>query len=87
MVEKRPALGRGLGALIPPASPAPPRERETTRSPAELDIDLLAPNPNQPRVQMDDARLDELAQSIRTHGVIQPVLVRKAGDRIEIVAG
>jgi ParB family chromosome partitioning protein len=87
MVEKRPALGRGLGALIPPASPAPPRERETTRSPAELDIDLLAPNPNQPRVQMDDARLDELAQSIRTHGVIQPVLVRRAGDRIEIVAG
>ena len=90
MVEKRHALGRGLSALIPSAAPPPPppiRERETPRVPAELDIDLLSPNPSQPRVHMDDARLDELAQSIRTHGVIQPVLVRKLGDRIEIVAG
>jgi ParB family chromosome partitioning protein len=88
MIEKRPALGRGLGALIPSATPQPPaRERDTTRAPAELDIDLLSPNPSQPRVQMDDARLDELAQSIRTHGVIQPVLVRRVGDRLEIVAG
>jgi len=87
MVEKRPALGRGLGALIPQAAPPPPRERDVTRAPAELDIDLLSPNPSQPRVQMDDAKLDELAQSIRAHGVIQPVLVRKVGDRHEIVAG
>ena len=87
MVEKRPALGRGLGALIPQAAPPPPRERETMRAPAELDIDLLSPNPSQPRVQMDDIKLDELAQSIRAHGVIQPVLVRKVGDRNEIVAG
>jgi len=87
MADKRPALGRGLGALIPPA-PAPPApvDRAAAR-PSELDIDLLAPNPRQPRVQMDDAKLDELAQSIRSHGVIQPILVRRAGDRTEIVAG
>src|SRR5580765_4991948 len=87
MAEKRPALGRGLGALIPSAlPPVTARDRETAR-PAELDIDLLTPNPSQPRLHMDDARLDELAQSIRAHGVIQPVLVRTVGGRIEIVAG
>jgi ParB family chromosome partitioning protein len=90
MTAKRPALGRGLSALIPPplarlAEPVP-TERERAR-PHELDIDLLTPNPRQPRMQLDDARLDELAQSIRTNGVIQPVLVRKVGDRHEIVAG
>jgi ParB family chromosome partitioning protein len=92
MAEKRPALGRGLSALIPPAAPAPPpAARETApREPArptELDIDLLAPNPDQPRVQIDDQKLDELAQSIRGHGVLQPILVRRVHDRYEIVAG
>jgi len=87
MADKRPALGRGLNALIPSATaPAAPRERDAAR-PAEMDIDLLTPNPSQPRVHMDDARLDELAQSIRSHGVIQPILVRRVGDRTEIVAG
>jgi len=89
MADKRPALGRGLGALIPSATPpTTPRDREREPArPADLDIDLLTPNPSQPRLHMDDARLDELAQSIRAHGVIQPVLVRKVGDRIEIIAG
>jgi ParB family chromosome partitioning protein len=97
MAEKRQALGRGLSALIPnvpvfaPPPPAPPespatRERETHR-PTELDLDLLVPNPHQPRAQIDDARLEELAQSVRANGVIQPVIVRRAGDRFEIVAG
>jgi ParB family chromosome partitioning protein len=91
MADKRPALGRGLSALIPstPASLSPPaRDREPARpGPAEIDIDLLSPNPRQPRAQWDDARLDELAQSIRSHGVIQPILVRRQGDRTEIIAG
>ena len=92
MAEKRPALGRGLSALIPPAAPAPaPAARETapreSPRPTELDIDLLAPNPDQPRVQIDDQKLDELAQSIRGHGVLQPILVRRVNDRYEIVAG
>ena len=88
MADKRPALGRGLSALIPSLSPPQPaaRERDTAR-PTDLDIDLLTPNRSQPRVQMDDARLDELAQSIRSHGVIQPILVRRVGDRTEIIAG
>jgi ParB family chromosome partitioning protein len=88
MAEKRPALGRGLSALIPPAPPpaaaAAPRD---PHRPTELDIDLLTPNPDQPRLQMDEQKLDELAQSIRSHGVIQPILVRRTAAGYEIVAG
>ena len=85
MVERRPALGRGLSALIPP-TPAPVPAPDPWR-PTELDIDLLVPNPRQPRAQIDEQRLEELAQSIRGHGVIQPIVVRRAGDQYEIVAG
>lgn len=91
MATKRPALGRGLSALIPNTPPPPAREREQAAADRprvqELDIDLLVPNPRQPRQQIDDARLEELAQSIRANGVIQPIVVRKAGDQYEIVAG
>lgn len=89
MATKRPALGRGLSALIPNTAPPPPREPAAGDRPRaqELDIDLLVPNPRQPRLQMDDAKLEELAQSIRANGVIQPIVVRKAGDQYEIVAG
>jgi len=55
--------------------------------PAEVDIDRLSPNTFQPRAQIDDGRLDELAQSIRTNGLIQPIVVRKTGDRFQIIAG
>jgi ParB family chromosome partitioning protein len=82
VVEKRPALGRGLSALIPGGQPA---TREA--APSEVDLDLLSPNPYQPRVAFDDERLEELAQSIKTNGVIQPVLVRRHGSRYEIIAG
>jgi ParB family chromosome partitioning protein len=92
MAEKRPALGRGLSALIPPAPPAPaapraPAPGRPTGPPHELDIDLLTPNPRQPRTYIEEQALEELAQSIRTNGVIQPVVVRPSGDRYEIVAG
>jgi ParB family transcriptional regulator, chromosome partitioning protein len=83
MVERRPALGRGLSALIPEAAPPPVRES----TPHELDIDLLTPNPRQPRTYIEEPQLEELAQSIRTHGVLQPVLVRRVDNRFEIVAG
>jgi ParB family chromosome partitioning protein len=86
MAEKRPALGRGLRALIPD-TPPPAREREAHRPSSDVDLDLITPNPRQPRLQIDEHRLEELTQSIRTHGVIQPILVRRAGDRFEIVAG
>ena len=93
MATKRPALGRGLSALIRDSAPPPPREpsaAETARDrgrPTELDIDLLQPNPSQPRLHMDDDRLEELAQSIRANGVIQPIVVRRVNDTYEIVAG
>jgi ParB family chromosome partitioning protein len=83
MVEKRPALGRGLSALIPDAPAAP----QTSARPLEVDTDLLKPNPFQPRTIMDDGKIDDLARSIRTAGVIQPIVVRKAGTGYEIVAG
>jgi ParB family chromosome partitioning protein len=88
MTEKRPALGRGLSALIP-ESPRPQPvivERDSDR-PTQMDLDLLVPNPRQPRTYIDEARLEELAQSIRTNGVIQPLLVRRVEGRFEIVAG
>lgn len=88
MVEKKPALGRGLSALIPDASaPIPAQPPAHVGRPVELDIDLLHPNQFQPRVHMDEERLEELAQSIRTNGVIQPIVARKHEGRYEIVAG
>ena len=81
MTDKRPALGKGLSALIPEVPDAP---RSAT---LEVDIDLVAPNQHQPRGQMDDARLEELAQSIRANGIIQPILVRRTGNTYRIIAG
>jgi ParB family transcriptional regulator, chromosome partitioning protein len=83
-MEKRTALGKGLSALIPDAPPIPPRSDAPV---SELDIDALAPNDVQPRLQMDDARLEELTASIRSHGVIQPIVVRKTEDGFGIIAG
>src|SRR5256885_5254790 len=80
-MEKRPALGKGLSALIPDLPE--PRPSATV----ETDIDRLAPNEFQPRAHVDDARLQELAQSIKTNGVIQPIVVRRMGDRFQIIAG
>jgi ParB family transcriptional regulator, chromosome partitioning protein len=83
MVEKRPALGRGLSALIPDTPPSP----QTTTRPLEVDTDLLSPNRFQPRTTMDDGRIEELARSIRSNGIIQPIVVRKHDRGYEIVAG
>jgi len=81
MNERRSALGKGLSALIPDA-PEPARTGVT-----EIDIDLLSPNQQQPRVQMDDERLEELTRSIKANGIIQPILVRRAGLEYRIIAG
>jgi ParB family transcriptional regulator, chromosome partitioning protein len=80
--NKRPALGKGLSALIPDAPEPPPRTATV-----EVEIDRLTPNDFQPRVTVDDGRLQELAQSIRTSGVIQPIVVRRLADRFQIIAG
>ncbi|HEY7188985.1 MAG TPA: ParB/RepB/Spo0J family partition protein [Vicinamibacterales bacterium] len=81
MLERRPALGKGLSALIPDA-PEPVRPGVL-----EVDVDRLSPNEQQPRLQIDDAKLEELATSIKANGVIQPILVRRTGDRYRIIAG
>jgi ParB family chromosome partitioning protein len=80
-IDKRPALGKGLSALIPDVPEAP------RQGVLEVDIDLLSPNSHQPRGHIDDTRLEELAQSIRGNGVIQPILVRRSGDGYRIIAG
>lgn len=86
MPEKRPALGRGLSALIPDA-PAGRDQSARDTAPREVDIDRLTPNRYQPRGHVDETRLDELAQSIKANGVIQPIVVRPAADGYEIIAG
>jgi ParB family transcriptional regulator, chromosome partitioning protein len=83
-MEKRPALGKGLSALIPDM-PAPPVAAATGL--VEIDIDRITPNDYQPRLQIDDARLEELAASIRANGVIQPIVVRRVGNGYRIIAG
>jgi ParB family transcriptional regulator, chromosome partitioning protein len=91
VAEKRPALGRGLSALIPEApadaAASPPAPAAPRGVPLEVDLDRILPNPRQPRLQMEQGPLEELAQSIRANGIIQPILVRRSGDRFEIIAG
>lgn len=80
-MNKRP-LGRGLSALIS-TDPSPAGNDEVR----EIEIDLIRPGHEQPRTTFDQAKLEELAQSIRTTGVIQPLLVRPVGGLFELVAG
>jgi len=77
---KKKALGRGLEALIPEV-----QRNEPTSN--EIDIDRIVTNPDQPRAKLDEARLEELAVSIRENGVLQPVLVRPFEGGFQLVAG
>jgi ParB family chromosome partitioning protein len=83
-------LGRGLDALIPSAgaaaarSPAHVSDRDV---PAEIPLERIDRNPDQPRRVFDSEQMDRLAESIRVHGVLQPVVVRRIGDRFELVVG
>lgn len=82
--KKKPALGRGLGSLMGEA------QSETGYSAASenlVSIEDIFPNPNQPRTHFNETELEELSESIREHGVLQPLLVRKKGKRYEIIAG
>ncbi|MCU1343692.1 MAG: hypothetical protein JWN92_3115 [Candidatus Acidoferrum typicum] len=99
----RNALGRGLGALIrdvdattPQTAPVPAASPTAAAvapafaaigGPLLLDIDLLDPSPYQPRTRFTESALEELAQSIRSSGIIQPLVVRKIGARYQLIAG
>lgn len=87
---KKRGLGRGLEALLGPkaAAEAPKLEATSTDALRTLPIDALAPGKYQPRQTMDSSKLDELSESIKAQGVIQPIVVRELADRTyEIIAG
>ena len=77
----RRVLGRGLSALL---SESPVTNSEEL---LEIDIDLIEPNTAQPRTNFDETKLEELSQSIRCNGIVQPILVRRQGGRYQVVAG
>jgi len=81
-VTKR-GLGRGLSALIPSAS----QESQTSEDVRELSVDLITPNPDQPRTDLDDESIAELADSISKFGLLNPILVRPQGEGYQIIAG
>ena len=81
-MAKKSGLGRGLNALISEANAETGNEPE-----AVLSISEIVRNPNQPRKTFDEDKLAELADSIRQNGVLQPILVRRKGQKYEIVAG
>ena len=78
----RKALGRGLGALL-----SSDRTIDLGPEPSEVDLDSIVPGPMQPRTHFDDASLESLADSIRTHGIVQPLLVRRRENGYELIAG
>lgn len=80
-MNKNRGLGKGLGALIPEL------EEEYLDAQQIVDINLISPNPYQPRKEFSDEKLNELAESIRIHGVIQPLLVREYQGKYQLIAG
>jgi ParB family chromosome partitioning protein len=100
---KRPHLGRGLEALLGSVSfpssfseetavvnetkPNFPPDNEVEKNKGELQISMIVPNPFQPRTDWNEESLKDLAQSIRSNGILQPIIVRPAGEHYEIIAG
>jgi len=84
-MQKR-GLGRGLSALIPTAPESTP-DVQLGNSPREIAVERITPSPFQPRRTFDEAKIDELAGSIRNQGIIQPLVVRPKGDDFELIAG
>ena len=79
-MERR--LGRGLGALL-----GNPTTAEVEAGTCHLPVERISPNPRQPRATFDQASLQELADSIRVHGILQPVVVRRSGESYELISG
>ena len=98
MINQPRRLGRGLEALLgrpldilpddgPASGGVDPRRSETDTGLVQLNVFSIDPNRYQPRQDFDDAELDALAESIRQHGVIQPMVVRRVGERFELISG
>jgi len=101
--EKPKHLGRGLASLLSPITPAEldlkpapaelpivanfPPDKELSSAFREINVDLISPNPYQPRMVWNEQELTELAESIKVSGIIQPIIVRPRGERFEIIAG
>ncbi len=85
MTTQKKVLGRGLGALIPSRQmdAAPPAADGLMHIP----LDRIASNPYQPRKTFNEASIEELARSVREHGIVQPLVVTRAGDRFRLIAG
>jgi len=78
----RKALGRGLGALL-----SSDHTIDLGSEPTEVDLEMIVPGTMQPRTHFDEASLQSLAESIRSHGIVQPLVVRRRGDGYELIAG
>ena len=78
----RKALGRGLGALL-----SSDRTIDLDSEPTEVEVESIVPGSMQPRAHFDEPSLQSLAESIRSHGIVQPLLVRRRGDGYELIAG
>ena len=85
MSTQKKALGRGLGALIPTRSAEAPSPAAGL---AEIPVDQISPNPYQPRKTFNESSIEELARSVREHGIVQPLVVTRLGDRkYQLIAG
>ena len=83
----KPRLGRGLDALIGDGPPGATPATDIPHATAHVALDQIQHNPFQPRKTFDDDELEHLSASIREHGVLQPVVVRPAGDGFQLIAG
>ncbi len=85
------ALGKGLGALIRKSAPAPSVDAAVTpedfKRVRDVPLDMVVPSPLQPRTTFVDSPLDDLVESIRQHGIIQPLIVRPVNGKLELIAG
>jgi ParB family chromosome partitioning protein len=86
--KRRPALGRGMAALLSNAAPPPSTSPGTLgRGLLSLPVEAVERNPKQPRKRFEEKKLEELAASIREHGIVEPILVRRDGGKYRILAG
>jgi ParB family transcriptional regulator, chromosome partitioning protein len=86
-MNQKKVLGRGLGALIPQREPGTTPPTPSHGGLAEIPIEQISPNPYQPRKTFDEGALEDLVRSVRVHGIVQPLVVTRAGDRYKLIAG